>query len=202
MILAMQCMQLHPVVQKDILTFTGDDLTSAVVCAIHLGKFRSPDVHAWVTAFELRFGRPPFAGTRLERLLDYAIFLESYDVPIDRCSEVTLEMKPLLGLSSGAKNQRVAGFMIDGKLHDVFLPMLQQTLAEAFQASVGMKGCGTFVFKNIMSVLAFQLPAAAISREIVDPEVQENGTDWVAAALAQETATVAEVSDYDRGLDE
>ena len=53
-----------------------------------------------------------------------------------------------------------------------------------------------------MNVLAFQVPDAVLSREINDPQVQEtwcgagtNGTDWVAAALGQEGATVSEVSE-------
>ena len=66
----------------------------------------------------------------------------------------------------------------------------------------------TVVFKNIMNVLGFQVPDSTIAHDIVDPRVREtwcgvgtNGSDWVAAARGQETATVAEVSEYYLGLD-
>jgi hypothetical protein len=86
-IIGMRCMQLHPVVQKNRIVLTDDDVTSSVICGVIFGKLRSQDFQNWVTAFEELFRRSPFVGTRLDRLLDYAFFLEFYDVPVDRCCE-------------------------------------------------------------------------------------------------------------------
>ena len=58
------------------------------------------------------------------------------------------------------------------------------------------------MFKHILNVLAFQVPTAVFAPEITHPEVEEtwcgagtNGTDWAAAALDQDSAIVAEVSE-------
>lgn len=107
-ITAMRAMQLHEVVQKDTVKLKDRSRESDAVCGTLLGKFRSVDLKSWVKDFETFFGRSPFQGSVLDRLLDFAIFQHSFDVPVDRNSEITLEMKQFLGSPPGFKNERVA----------------------------------------------------------------------------------------------
>ena len=60
-----------------------------------------------------------------------------------RVEPLGVQRTPLCFVSRDRKRRtrRVAGFMIDGKFDDVVLPLLHQTLVEAFKKSVDMKGC-------------------------------------------------------------
>jgi hypothetical protein len=103
-------------------------------------------------------------------------------------------MRRCQGCATGVKNEHAGGFITNGELGEKFVPMLQGTLAEAYALSSGLKECGTFVFKNIMTVFAYQPPETAIAKELTDFASQEtwcgavtNGTDLVAAVLDKET---------------
>ena len=61
-------------------------------------------------------------------MVDFIIFQQSYDVPANRNSEITLEMKQYLGCRVGYKNQQVAGFIRNGELDNVLVPWTRQTL--------------------------------------------------------------------------
>ena len=66
--------------------------------------------------------RSIFQGSALERMLDFAILQESYDVPVNRNSEIALEKKQYLECRAGYKNQQVAGFITNGELENVLVP--------------------------------------------------------------------------------
>ena len=66
--------------------------------------------------------RSTFQGSALERMLDFAILQESYDVPVNRNSEIALEKKQYLECRAGYKNQQVAGFITNGELENVLVP--------------------------------------------------------------------------------
>ena len=53
------------------------------------------------------------------------------------------------------------------------LRVLKKSLAAAYKDSANLKGCGTFVFKNITNVLGFQSPTVTLARGIADPTVEE-----------------------------
>ena len=72
--------------------------------------------------------RSTFQGSALERMLDFAILQESYDVPVNRNSEIALEKKQYLECRAGYKNQQVAGFITNGELENVLVPWTRQTL--------------------------------------------------------------------------
>ena len=55
-------------------------------------------------------------------MLDFAILQESYDVPVNRNSEIALEKKQYLECRAGYKNQQVAGFITNGELENVLVP--------------------------------------------------------------------------------
>jgi hypothetical protein len=199
----MKAMQLHPVVQDSFVKLSSQDVSSNLACGTLSAKLRSNDLQVWVGTFEKICGRPPFAGSLTDRVVDLAVFQHSFDAAVDRTAEVTLEMRPWQGKSVGKKNELVGGFVANGELDRVLKPMLGESLQKAFQRSSQLSGCGTFVFKNIMNVLAYQMPSAAFSGEITNLDVAEtwcgagtNGTDYVAAALSQPTASVSEVSEY------
>ena len=102
---AMRAMQLHPVVQKDRITLKDTSQVADVSCGTLLGKCCSTDVQASVSDFEAVMKRSTFQGSALERMLDFAILQESYDVPVNRNSEIALEKKQYLECRAGYKNQ-------------------------------------------------------------------------------------------------
>ena len=72
--------------------------------------------------------RSTFQGSALERMLDFAILQKSYDVPVNRNSEIALEKKQYLECRAGYKNQQVAGFITNGELENALVPWMRQTV--------------------------------------------------------------------------
>ena len=97
-LVAMRAMQLHPVAQKDRITLKDTSQVADVSCGTLLGKCCSTDVQASVSDFEAVMKRSTFQGSALERMLDFVIFQQSYDVPANRNSEITLEVKQNVGV--------------------------------------------------------------------------------------------------------
>ena len=119
-LVAMRAMQLHPVVQKDRITPKDTSQVADVSCGTLLGKCCSTDVQASVSDFEAVMKRSTFQGSALERMLDFAI-QESYDVPVDRVSEIALEKKQYLECRAEYKNQQVAEIIANSELENVLV---------------------------------------------------------------------------------
>lgn len=127
---------------------------------------------------------------------DVDVFSRSYFVELGRASETTLETKALASKPSRFRNWAMSSFINNGEL-DLIHSMLSMSLSEAATHIMpSLDGCGDYVFKNILNVLAHQCPEARFEPELIQANVKEtwcgagtNGKDFAEAAQCQQSIT-------------